>query len=96
MVASLLLAPVVYPWYLLWILPFVGFISTMPLIVWTVSILPTYLVWHLRAMGKPWKLPNWVLVLEYGAVAATAFAAAWRSNSRSRNNAQPTSEVPVP
>ncbi len=70
--ASLLCAPVVYPWYLLWLLPFVRSKSTLPIIVWTVSIIPTYIVWHLRALGRPWMLPGWVLLLEYGSVAVTA------------------------
>ena len=56
--ASLLCAPVVYPWYLLWLLPFVRSKSTLPLIIWTVSIIPTYIVWHLRSartsVGAPW------------------------------------------
>ena len=72
MAASLLCAPVVFPWYLLWLLPFVRSVSTLPLIVWTVSIIPTYIVWHLRALGRPFVLPGWVMLLEYGAVAATA------------------------
>jgi len=71
--ASLLLAPVVYPWYLLWLLPFLRSVSTMPLIIWTVSIIPTYYVWHLRSLGQPWLVPGWIMMLEYGAV-ATAVA----------------------
>jgi alpha-1,6-mannosyltransferase len=73
MAASLLCAPVVYPWYLLWLLPFVRSASTLPLIIWSVSIIPTYVVWHLRAMGHPWVVPGWVVLLEYGSV-AVAFA----------------------
>ena len=72
MAASLLCAPVVFPWYLLWLLPFVRSVSTLPLIVWTVSIIPTYIVWHLRAQGHPFVLPGWVMLLEYGSVAITA------------------------
>ena len=72
MAASLLCAPVVYPWYLLWLLPFVRSKSTLPLLIWTVSITPTYIVWHLRALGRPWVLPDWVLGLEYGSFAMTA------------------------
>ena len=53
MAASLLCAPVVYPWYLLWLLPFVRSASTVPIIIWTVSIIPTYYVWHLRTLGRP-------------------------------------------
>ena len=72
MAASLLCAPVIYPWYLLWLLPFVRSISTLPIIIWTVSSIPIYIVWHLRALGRPWVLPAWVLPLEYGAVAIAA------------------------
>lgn len=70
MAASLLCAPVVYPWYLLWLLPFVRSVSTAPIILWTVSIIPTYYVWHLRTLGRPWLVPGWIMLLEYGAVAA--------------------------
>jgi hypothetical protein len=72
MAASLLCAPVVYPWYLLWLLPFARSISTLPIIIWTVSIIPTYIVWHLRAAGHPWILPAWVMRLEFGLVVLTA------------------------
>ncbi|MGC2321932.1 MAG: hypothetical protein WA463_04800 [Terriglobales bacterium] len=72
MAASLLCAPVVYPWYLLWLLPFMASISTLPIIIWTVSIIPTYIVWHLRTVGRPWLVPGWIMLLEYGSVAMTA------------------------
>ncbi len=78
MAASLLCAPVIYPWYLLWVLPFARPLSTLPLIVWTVSIIPTYYVWHLRAMGRPWILPGWIMLLEYGSVAFAAATIAFR------------------
>ena len=72
MAASFLCAPVVYPWYLLWLLPFLRSASTLPIIIWTVSIIPTYYVWHLRALGRPWIVPGWIMLLEYGAVAVAA------------------------
>ena len=72
MAASLLCAPVVYPWYLLWLLPFARSASTAPIIIWTVSIIPTYYVWHLRALGRPWLVPGWIMLLEYGSVAIAA------------------------
>ena len=72
MVASLLVAPVVYPWYLLWMLPFLRSPSTFPIMVWTVSILPTYYVWHLRTLGRPFIVPGWILLLEYGSLAVAA------------------------
>jgi alpha-1,6-mannosyltransferase len=69
MAGSLLCAPVVYPWYLLWMLPFLRTASTLPIMIWTVSIIPTYVVWHLRTLGRPWLVPGWVTLLEYGSVA---------------------------
>jgi hypothetical protein len=71
MAASLVCAPVVYPWYLVWLLPFLRSASTLPIVIWTVSILPTYFVWHLRELGRPWLVPGWILLLEYGSVAIT-------------------------
>jgi hypothetical protein len=78
MAASLLCAPVVYPWYLLWLLPFLGSASTLPIIIWTVSILPTYVVWHLRTLGRPWLVPDWIMLLEYGAIPTTGIVIALR------------------
>jgi hypothetical protein len=72
MAASLLCAPVVYPWYLLWLLPFLRSRSTLPILIWTMSILPTYCIWHLRSLGYSWILPKWIMVLEYGCVAMAA------------------------
>jgi alpha-1,6-mannosyltransferase len=72
MAASLLCAPVVYPWYLLWLLPFMRSVSAVPIIIWTVTIIPTYYVWHLRALGRPWLVPGWIMLLEYGCVAIAA------------------------
>ncbi len=72
MAASLFCAPVIYPWYLLWMLPFLRSTSTLPILVWTLSILPTYYVWHLRTVGRPWFVPDWIVILEYGSVAVAA------------------------
>jgi hypothetical protein len=82
MAASLLCAPVVYPWYLLWMLPFLRSASTLPIIMWTVSIIPTYYVWHLRALGRPWVLPGWIVLLEYGSVAMTSAIILLRRTTR--------------
>jgi hypothetical protein len=83
MAASLLCAPAVFPWYLLWLLPFLTSASTLLIIVWTVSIIPTYVQWHLRALGRPWgPLPGWVMLLEYGCLAVAAAIMALRPISR--------------
>jgi alpha-1,6-mannosyltransferase len=79
MAACLLCAPVVFPWYLLWLLPFLTSASTLLIIIWTVSIISTYVQWHLRALGRPWgALPGWVMLLEYGCVAAAGTMIALR------------------
>src|SRR5262249_16176485 len=72
MAASLLCAPVVYPWYLLWLLPFTRSAATLPITIWTLSIIPTYYVWHLRTLGRPWLVPGRIMLLEYGSVAIGA------------------------
>jgi alpha-1,6-mannosyltransferase len=73
MAASLFCAPVVFPWYLLWLLPFLTSPSTLLIIIWTVSIIATYIMWHLRTLGHGWgALPDWVMLLEYGCVAIAA------------------------
>jgi alpha-1,6-mannosyltransferase len=83
MAASLLCAPVVYPWYLLWLLPFIRSTSTIPIMIWTLSIIPTYYVWHLRIVGRPWVVPDWILMLEYGSVAVAGAIIALRRITRS-------------
>jgi hypothetical protein len=61
---TLLFAPAVFPWYLLWVTPFLFTPRMLPLAVWTVSSLSVY-----------WPLPVWLTsTVEYGAVIA---AAAW-------------------
>jgi len=83
MAASLLCAPAVFPWYLLWLLPFLTSPSTLVIFVWTVSIVPVYIMWHLRTLGRPWgALPAWVMLVEYGCVAIAAAIVASRRISR--------------
>ena len=82
MAVSLLCAPVVYPWYLLWLLPFVRSVSTVPLIIWTITIIPTFYVWHLRTLGGQWYVPDWIMLLEFGTVAAAAAIILLRRSTR--------------
>lgn len=74
MAAALVCSPVVYPWYLLWLTPF--FISrlTWPLILWSVLILPTYIVWPRAAAGGEWAVPIWMGLVEYAALAVATVA----------------------
>jgi len=70
--AALALGPSVYPWYLLWLTPFLFTPATRPLAVWTVTILPTYLALYLERVHGSWGLPWWLVAAEYGAVLAAA------------------------
>jgi alpha-1,6-mannosyltransferase len=84
MATALLCAPVVFPWYLLWLLPFLTAASTLPIAVWSVSIIPVYIQWRLRTLGRPWgALPGWVMLLEYGCVAIAAAIIALRRSPQS-------------
>ena len=65
---ALTLAPSVYPWYLLWLTPFLFGPLTRPLAVWTVAILPTYVALHLEDLHGTLGLPWWLVTAEYGAV----------------------------
>ena len=83
MAVSLLCAPAVFPWYLLWLLPFLMSTSTLPIIIWTVSVIPVYINWHLRTLGHPWgPLPGWVMPLEYGCVAIATMIWLYRKRKR--------------
>jgi hypothetical protein len=81
MAAALVCAPLVYPWYLVWLAPFLVAPQTMPLMIWTVSILSTYVVW--RLIGMPWAVPGWALLFEYGALLGGALWL-WRRNRLGR------------
>jgi alpha-1,6-mannosyltransferase len=72
MAVALACAPVVYPWYLLAFTPFLLTRATAPLIVWTVSVLPVYIVWQHARAGGTWVVPWPVMAFEYGAALLTA------------------------
>jgi hypothetical protein len=69
---ALLFAPTVFPWYLLWLTPFLFARSTLPLAVWSVAALVTYS-----------SLPAWAAgTIEYGAVAIAAALAIFGQTDR--------------
>ncbi|HJR57779.1 MAG TPA: glycosyltransferase family 87 protein, partial [Vicinamibacterales bacterium] len=78
MAAAIACAPVIYPWYLLYFTPFLLVRSTLPLVVWSCSVLLTYVVWEIARNGGRWIVPTGVLAVEYAAVAAAAAALAWQ------------------
>ena len=82
MAVSLACAPVIYPWYLLYFTPFLWSRPTIPLLVWTVSSLPVYVVWARARDGGRWLVPFYIQVLEFGVVIATSIFLATRSRRR--------------
>ena len=85
MAASLFCAPAVFPWYLLWLLPFLTSPSTLLIVVWTVSIIPTYVMWHMSALRGSWgSLPAWVMLVEYGGLSIAAAIILCRTRTRPR------------
>ena len=70
MAASLAAAPVIYPWYLLYFTPFLFTRATLPLVAWTYSALPVYIVWYLSKRGHRWFVPWPVVIAEFAIVFA--------------------------
>jgi hypothetical protein len=94
---ALACAPVVYPWYLLYFTPFLFSTATIPLLAWTFSVLPVYLVWQMARNGGRWAVPPWVMVLEYGAIVIAAVVVSirrWRGRrERTATRGATTAEV---
>ena len=81
MAASLVCAPVIYPWYLLYTTPFLLTPATLPILAWTVSIVPVYLVWNLARAGGRWVVPPEVMAFEFS-IALAAAAIVWQRRNR--------------
>ena len=82
MAAAIAFAPVIYPWYLLCVTPFLFSIVTLPLTAWTVSALSVYKVWDLSRHGGRWITPVSVMAFEFGVLAAAVVVLAvlrWRA-----------------
>lgn len=77
MATTLLFMPTVYPWYLVWLTPFLISRNTWPLLCWSCGVLLTYVVWSSESRGLGWILPAWVEPLEYGLFATVALLTFW-------------------
>jgi hypothetical protein len=89
-------APVIYSWYLLYFTPFLLSVATLPLTAWTISVIPTYIVWRLAySHTTPWVVPSAVLRWEFvvplvaGAVVLARARIAGVINSRNKNVESP-------
>jgi alpha-1,6-mannosyltransferase len=77
MAVAILFAPVIYPWYLVYLMPFLIIRSTLPLIVWGCTSLMTYAVWEIARTGGRWVVPPPILAAEYGIALAAALWLLW-------------------
>jgi hypothetical protein len=82
--ASLICAPAVFPWYLLWTVPFLVDTATLPLLVWTQTVLLSYAVWPVFDAGGPFTVPAWAQAVQYGGLAITIAWSAARASQRRR------------
>lgn len=79
----LLSGSVLYPWYLLWplaLVPLMGGRGGMAAVLWSGTVAISYLLWRY----DDWRLPGWLVLLQYGpvyAVAATELWGWWRGKS---------------
>ncbi len=67
-------SPVIYPWYLLYLTPFLLTPSTLPLVVWTLTVLPVYYVWEAVRHGGRWVVPGPMMIVEYTLVVCAILA----------------------
>lgn len=73
--ALLLASPIVHPWYVTWLVPFLAWRREPWLLAWSGTIVLSYLVlpgWWAEGV---WRLPGWVPFVEYAPVYAML---AWR------------------
>ncbi len=62
---ALLLSPTVYPWYLIWIVPFLCVFPGRAWIAFTGLVVLSYWVWVVQGQAGLWMLPTGVIALEY-------------------------------
>ncbi len=81
--AVLLLSPIVHPWYVTWLVPFLAFRRDQWVLVWTGTVIAAYAVLPAWWASGIWDLPNWALVLEYAPV--YILIAVWALSSHRRS-----------
>ncbi len=74
---SLLLAPSIFPWYVVWLVPFLAVVPSVPWIAFTGTVMLAYTFF----LGSPWAIPGWARLLEF---APLVIGAAWALAGRRR------------
>jgi hypothetical protein len=88
-VAMLLLAPSVLPWYALWLLPLLTLRDSPGALLFTGSVGLAYLVYPAWQSGEPWQVHWSVRALEYGPCLAVAAASRLSARRVRRYTADP-------
>lgn len=82
-VACVLLAvPTLYPWYVLWVVPFLCVFPNRAWMLFTALVFVSYLIWPISEQTGQWRLPAWALALEYAPFLALLVFDAWRHRRR--------------
>ena len=84
----LLLAPVVNPWYVLWLLPFAVIYPSFWAWIAGYSVMLSYITWINLGNFEldPFAQPLWVRLVEYGTILFALFWTSWQNGSRSKNS----------
>ena len=80
---ALALSPVIYPWYLLWVLPFAVLQRSLTLLAWTLSVMTIYPAWFLWSGSGAMTVPTPLWIVEFAVPFVTAVAV-WSSVQGSR------------
>lgn len=83
MALALVASPVIYPWYLVWLIPFAIGRPAIPIRLWTLSVLVIYPAWHFRSPGNPLTVTPPLLLVQFIVPAAAAVIIAIRRRSHS-------------
>jgi hypothetical protein len=93
MAIALACAPVIYPWYLLYFTPFLFSTSTLPLVLWTFTVIPVYIVWEITHRGGRWVVPPALTVVEYAAPIIAVLLTRRHASGRASAPAAATDEL---
>lgn len=79
---ALLAVPTLYPWYVIWIVPMLCVFADRSWILFTGLVMLSYLVWPISEHTGQWRLPPWVLAVEYVPFIGLMLLGRWRRRGR--------------
>lgn len=88
--ATLLISPNAFPWYFTWIVPFLCFCPSRPLLLLTVTCVLGYAPVVAYSAGQPYVHTPLMTVLEYAPVYLWLVCQLWRGNRPARPSFAPT------